>query len=329
MNIDPGEEPIQIIQENTRIHNQVHQQYPHIRDISQAHKDISCSICHPINRNFSPQFLIFWDWVQETHQAIGCTSETVTTFEQILLEQDPVQLIQFVRILFLSIRYRIYPRSLNIIVRNYFLAARRTHHFGIALDEVPQSSPEPTTEDNPSESSNSIIARDSNSDSNSDSDTDSNSDSEESTLGLGQLFNQPINQNQNQIVNMNQQDLQNLTDALNQVFNAIHPVPAAVPELNNVKYPEYYGGNQDPITWLEEMEQAFVTNRVANDRRLAVTVPRLKGGAATWWTQVRGIIDRWNDATDNNTIAASFVPNFQTRYRTRAMEEGWAAELEK
>src|SRR3954463_10110195 len=93
--------------------------------------------------------------------------------------------------------------------------------------------------------------------------------------------------------------LQNLAAAITQAVNAI--VPPAVTEMNNVKYPEYYGGDQDPTTWLEEMEQAFVTNRVANDRKVAVAVPRLKGGAATWWTQVRGNIDRWDDNNNANT----------------------------
>src|SRR6185369_10299040 len=74
---------------------------------------------------------------------------------------------------------------------------------------------------------------------------------------------------------------------------------------------------------------AFITNRVANNRKVAMAAPRLKAGAATWWSQVREDIDRWNDNADAAARAASFVPNFQARYRTRAMEEGWAAELEK
>src|SRR5829696_634417 len=129
---------------------------------------------------------------------------------------------------------------------------------------------------------------------------------------------------------MNQNELQNLTAALQQVVIALAPPAPAVPaEINNVKYPDYFGGDQDPITWIEEIEQAFVANRVADNRKVAVAVPRLKAGAATWWNQVHANIDRWNDPTNANTIAASFVPNFQGRYRTRAMEEGWAAELEK
>src|SRR5688572_2977605 len=325
MNTDPAEEAIQLIQENTRIHNQVHLRYSHIRDITQIHSDISCSTCYPINRNFSPQFIIFWDWAQTVHQAIECTSETINIFEQIRLEQSPVQLIQLVRILFISIRYRVYPESLNIIVRDYFTAARGTHHFNIALEEVIQSSPELTQEDNPSdlesnsdnnseeshstingdlsdsEEDNLIIRRNS-ARRNSDSDSDS-----DSTLGLDQLFNLQLYQQLQQLVPMaNQQDIQNLTDALNQVFNAFHPVPAVAPELSNVKYPEYYGGDQDPITWLEEMEQAFIANRVTDARKVPVAVPRLKAGAATWWNQVQANINRWNDATDANTIAASF-----------------------
>src|SRR6185369_670846 len=155
MNRTPGEETIELIQYNTQLHNQVHQQYQNTRDISRIHSDISCSICYPINRNFPPQFLIFWDWIRGTQQAEDCTSETVNTFGRILAEQNPERLAQLVGILLISIRYRVYPRSLDIISREYIAVATRTHNFNIALDEVSQSSQEQISEeDNPSDSGN-------------------------------------------------------------------------------------------------------------------------------------------------------------------------------
>ncbi|CAG8712301.1 4849_t:CDS:2, partial [Gigaspora rosea] len=43
-------------------------------------------------------------------------------------------------------------------------------------------------------------------------------------------------------------------------------------------------GDQDPMTWLDEVEKAFAANLVNDDRKIAVIVPHLKGAAATWWS---------------------------------------------
>ncbi|CAG8543771.1 13798_t:CDS:1, partial [Cetraspora pellucida] len=41
-------------------------------------------------------------------------------------------------------------------------------------------------------------------------------------------------------------------------------IPVVHRELNLVSYPEYMGGEQDPISWLENVEKAFEANRIAD-----------------------------------------------------------------
>ncbi|CAG8759307.1 2611_t:CDS:1, partial [Racocetra fulgida] len=43
-------------------------------------------------------------------------------------------------------------------------------------------------------------------------------------------------------------------------------IPAAQNrELNLVTYPDFSGGKQDPITWLEDVEKAFEANQVQDN----------------------------------------------------------------
>ncbi|RIB16226.1 hypothetical protein C2G38_2190490 [Gigaspora rosea] len=55
-------------------------------------------------------------------------------------------------------------------------------------------------------------------------------------------------------------------------------------ELNLVSYPDFLGGDQDPMTWLDKVEKAFATNLVINDLKIAMIVSHLKGAATTWWS---------------------------------------------
>src|SRR4051794_25904613 len=98
--------------------------------------------------------------------------------------------------------------------------------------------------------------------------------------------------------------------ALVQQLQNIQPpvVHVVVPnrEMNLVVYPDFFGGEQDPITWIEEVEKIFDVNMIPNDQKIAVITPRLRGSVATWWTIRRNQnsrIDRWND---NNNQAQSF-----------------------
>ncbi|CAG8700255.1 18467_t:CDS:2, partial [Dentiscutata erythropus] len=58
-------------------------------------------------------------------------------------------------------------------------------------------------------------------------------------------------------------------------------------KLNLVAYPDFTGGDQDPVSWLDEVEKAFAANLVSNDCQLPVIVPHLKGPAATLWATMQ------------------------------------------
>ncbi|RHZ80128.1 hypothetical protein Glove_139g98 [Diversispora epigaea] len=59
-------------------------------------------------------------------------------------------------------------------------------------------------------------------------------------------------------------------------------------ELNLIPYPDFYGSDQDPIIWIEEIKKAFMANEVQNNRKINIVLPHLKGSTATWWTIRRG-----------------------------------------
>ena len=65
-------------------------------------------------------------------------------------------------------------------------------------------------------------------------------------------------------------------------------------ESRLVDFPEFRGGNQDPIEWLESFERACIANRVSGERRLQLVGSYLKGTALSWFS--RQTIHYWNDA---------------------------------
>src|SRR6185437_958631 len=104
-------------------------------------------------------------------------------------------------------------------------------------------------------------------------------------------------------------------------------VPVQNRELNLVSYSDFSGGEQDPVTWLEDVEKAFEANQVRDNRKIPVVIPHLKGTAATWWVAARAIrpaIDRWDDP---NNGGQSFRPHFIIQFQTPALESKWFAQL--
>ena len=56
-------------------------------------------------------------------------------------------------------------------------------------------------------------------------------------------------------------------------------------EYRLVDFPEFKGGNQDPIEWLESFERACETNRILVHRRIILVASYLKGTALTWFNR--------------------------------------------
>ena len=81
-------------------------------------------------------------------------------------------------------------------------------------------------------------------------------------------------------------------------------------ETKLVDLPEFKGGEQDPLIWLEEFEDACVANRINDDRKINIVPAYLKGIAYSWWSQIKINTQYWNRNTYPNQ---SFVPKFKTK----------------
>ncbi|PKC02897.1 hypothetical protein RhiirA5_452867, partial [Rhizophagus irregularis] len=117
--------------------------------------------------------------------------------------------------------------------------------------------------------------------------------------------------------------LNNLTNALGaggnnwaNVNNAVNALNATLTANNNAMHnrgtqaaqvPTFYGGNQDPIAWLNEFNLACAANGWNNVRKLQVVPAYLKGAAAVWYQTVVGNpINAWDGAANNNTFEHVF-----------------------
>lgn len=98
-------------------------------------------------------------------------------------------------------------------------------------------------------------------------------------------------------------------------------------ELSLVPYSDFFGGDQDPLMWLDEVKKAFAANLINDNRQIPIVIPHLKGAAATWWAANQGqpnYINAWNDIAQPDR---SFRPTFITQFRTPTLEGKWFAQL--
>ncbi|PKC00129.1 hypothetical protein RhiirA5_403357 [Rhizophagus irregularis] len=145
----------------------------------------------------------------------------------------------------------------------------------------------------------------------------------------------------NQAPQVNQADIQALTAAVqaltgqmltpNNLGNAINTLNATVAANNNAlqnrnhnvaQVPTFSGGNQDPITWLNEFNATTTANRWNIAWKLQIVPAYLKGPAAVWYqTAVQAPINAWAAAANANNFEHAFL----TRFRTAAMRVNDAA----
>lgn len=59
-------------------------------------------------------------------------------------------------------------------------------------------------------------------------------------------------------------------------------------ELNLVAYPDFSGGDQDPMTWLDEVEKAFAANLINDDRKIPIIVPHLRARQPPGGSRAKG-----------------------------------------
>src|SRR5436309_3001515 len=142
----------------------------------------------------------------------------------------------------------------------------------------------------------------------------------------------------------NQQDIQRLqaailalTQALPNTNNALVGNTQAINnsprrEGHVAELPYFYGGNQDPVAWLEDFTQSCNANGIANAQKLEVVPAYLKGATSTWWNANQNLnngnanrIVAWT-GNNNNT---DFILNFPNAFQTQTLIEIWTTELEQ
>jgi hypothetical protein len=89
-----------------------------------------------------------------------------------------------------------------------------------------------------------------------------------------------------------------------------------------VDFPEFRGGNQDPIEWLEAFERACIANRIPEERQVLLVASYLKGTALTWYNRQR--IRTWDSLLEPNT---SFVPLFKEQFCNPFKISQWKYQL--
>ena len=80
-------------------------------------------------------------------------------------------------------------------------------------------------------------------------------------------------------------------------------------ESRLVDFPEFRGGNQDPIEWLESFDRACSANRVNEAQKLILAGSYLKGTALTWYNQHH--FGYWNNP---QYATVSFTHQFQNEF---------------
>ena len=134
-----------------------------------------------------------------------------------------------------------------------------------------------------------------------------------------------------------QADFQNLTATMlalrNALVNNTNAINNPLQELLVAELPYFYGGNQDPISWLEEFTNGCNANGITNARKIEVVPAYLKGPAATWWMTNQALpngnvnkIIVWTDGNANDT---NFTINFLATFRSQTLVEKWTTELEQ
>ncbi|CAG8828904.1 18812_t:CDS:1, partial [Gigaspora margarita] len=75
-----------------------------------------------------------------------------------------------------------------------------------------------------------------------------------------------------------EQLLQNMNNLILAISNNTPNQPR---ESKVINFPTFSGGDQDPLTWLDEFDEAYVANHISKVRRFDILLSHLKGPAYT------------------------------------------------
>src|SRR2546421_3381411 len=91
--------------------------------------------------------------------------------------------------------------------------------------------------------------------------------------------------------------------------------------LNIIPVENFDGENVDAERWLQKFTRAATVNNWVGDARIGFAAAKLDGSAAEWFEKDQelpdangGRINAWDNQTDGNTIARSFVTKFKTEF---------------
>jgi len=95
---------------------------------------------------------------------------------------------------------------------------------------------------------------------------------------------------------------------------------------NDARMPSFFGGNQDPMEWLEEFNRSARINQYTDEYKLQVVSGYLQDTAGQWFNEKQegqNPINHWN-----NRDQPSFETSFLAIFRTTALINQWRFELQ-
>src|SRR5205823_1255083 len=102
-------------------------------------------------------------------------------------------------------------------------------------------------------------------------------------------------------------------------IEVIDPIINPLINMATVKVRKFDGDNIDPEDWLNEIEQAIVTNGTGENAKVNYAAAQLQGQALQWFVRDKKLqgnvsINAWDDTTDVATTARSFTTKFRARF---------------
>ncbi|CAG8796514.1 35709_t:CDS:2, partial [Gigaspora margarita] len=92
-----------------------------------------------------------------------------------------------------------------------------------------------------------------------------------------------------------------LLQSMNNLVLAIgNTAPNSPRKFKVVNFLTFSGGDQDPLTWLDEFDEAYVANHISKVRRFDILPSYLKGPAYTWWRNIAYTRSYLNRESNNN-----------------------------
>ncbi|GES79916.1 hypothetical protein GLOIN_2v1791382 [Rhizophagus clarus] len=318
------------------LHDAIHRQLG-LTNVATYHRDFSCNNCYPSEVPLTPTFQHFLDWISSNYPVIEYTRFTQQYFEEVAYSVNTADIDNTIHDLIFSIRYADIELIDYTQLRQDFINAYNiTNGFQQDPNEVLYQISETTTSPEPENLSDTQ------------SDT-SEEDIHQFHIPLPPVYNTPNNPVPalpivNNMAQPNQQDFQQLRAAIAALTQALpntnNALAGNTQAINNpprregrvAELPYFYGGNQDPVAWLEDFTRACNANGIANGRKLEVVPAYLRGAASTWWNANQALpnnnqnrITAWT-GNNNNT---DFIQNFPAAFRTQTLVEIWTTELEQ